>query len=104
MWNYRIIKFATKHNHEGDTHYYGLYETFYNDNGEIFAHDEIPSVVGDSPDDIITQLKNMHEDAEKYKGLVIDGDNITFGNCITLPENDEYQPFDPEDEDFLKGI
>lgn len=76
MWNYRIIKFATKHNHEGDEDYYGMYETFYNDAGEIFAHDDIPTIVGDSVEDIKKTLEMMMEDANKYEPL--DGDKIEF--------------------------
>ncbi len=104
MWNYRIIKFATKHNHEGDKDCYGMYETYYNNAGEICAHDDIPTIVGDSAEDIRKTLSMMTADAIRFE--VLDGDQIKFANFdgMTLPNSGEYQPFDPEDEDFLKGI
>jgi hypothetical protein len=105
MWNYRIIKFASKSNHEGDTHYYGMYETFYNEKGEICAHDEIPIIVGESVEDIRKSLSIMTADAIRLE--VIDGDAIKFANFSDeegMPKEGDYQPFDPEDEDFFKGI
>ncbi len=82
MWNYRIIKFATKHNPasklEGDTHYYGLYETFYNDEDEICGHDENPTIVGDSVEEIQKTLKMMTNDVNRCKEDVLEGDQIKF--------------------------
>ena len=58
MWNYRIIK-------DGET--YGLYEVFYNEEGEIALHSENPDVVGESVDEIIKSLELMLGDAKKHK-------------------------------------
>ena len=77
MWNYRIIK-------DGDT--FGLYEVFYNDAGEIFAHSEEAEVYGDNVGDIIKSLKLMLKDANKHQAthgnatlsLVLEKDEIEF--------------------------
>ena len=76
MWNYRIIK-------DGET--YGLYEVFYNDDGEISAHSEKPDTIGESVDDIIKSLELMLGDAKKHQGsdkmdniLVLEKDEIEF--------------------------
>ena len=105
MWNYRIIKYATKHNHEGDEDCYGMYETYYNDAGEICAHDDIPTIVGDSVEDIRKTLSMMTADAIRFE--VLDGDKIKFVefdgmSSDGMPKSGEYQPFDPEDEGFMK--
>jgi hypothetical protein len=76
MWNYRIIKFRTKRGKPSDEHYHGLFETFYNDAGEICAHDETPTIVGDSVEDIRKTLSMMTADAIRFE--VIDGDKIKF--------------------------
>lgn len=81
MWNYRIIKLAEKGSLDGTDHYYGLCETFYNDDGEICAHDETPSIVGESVDDIKKTLSLMSKDADKYE--VLDGETIEFSEWET---------------------
>ena len=80
MWNYRIIK-------DGDA--YGLYEVFYNEEGEIALHSENPDVVGESVDDIIKSLELMLGDAKKHQGsdkmdniLVLEKDKIEFKDLI----------------------
>jgi hypothetical protein len=80
MWNYRIIK-------DGDD--YGLYEVFYNEEGEIALHSENPDVVGESVDDIIKSLELMLGDAKKHQGsdkmdniLVLEKDKIEFKDLI----------------------
>jgi len=70
MWNYRVIK------SKEDIECYGLYETFYNDAGEICAHDEEPTLIGDSAEDIKKTLEMMINDVEKHE--VLDGDKIEF--------------------------
>ena len=77
MWNNRIIK-------DGDT--FGLYEVFYNDKGEIFAHAEEAEIYGESVDDIIKSLEFMLKDAKKHQGtkgnatlsVVLEKDEIIF--------------------------
>ena len=80
MWNYRIIK-------DGDD--YGLYEVFYNEEGEIALHSENPDVVGESVDDIIKSLELMLGDAKKHQGsdkmdniLVLEKDKIEFKDLV----------------------
>ena len=76
MWNYRIIK-------DGET--YGLYEVFYNDDGDISFHSENPDTIGESVDDIVKSLELMLGDAKKHQGsdkmdniLVLEKDEIEF--------------------------
>ena len=57
MWNYRIIK---------NKKTYGLYEVFYNDDGEIFAHSEEPEIVAESPEDLLESLQLMLKDVKKH--------------------------------------
>jgi len=75
MWNYRIIKFPMKDNHEYD---YGLYETFYNEEGKVCGHDEVPTIVGDSVEEIEKTLKMMLSDVNRCKDNVLEGDQIKF--------------------------
>ena len=77
MWNNRIIR-------DGDT--FGLYEVFYNDKGEIFAHSEEAEMYGESVNDIIKSLELMLKDAKKHQGtkgnatisMVLEKDKIVF--------------------------
>jgi hypothetical protein len=80
MWNYRIIKNSVKNSPDFE---YGVYEVFYNNSGGIFAHDESPTIVGDSIEDINSTLKNIQEDINKYD--VINGDSLVFEDI----DNDE---------------
>ena len=75
MWNYRIIKFPTEDSHE---YYYGLYETFYNEEGDICGHDEVPTIVGASVEEIQKTLELMVNDVERCKDNVLEGDQIKF--------------------------
>ena len=70
-WNFRIIK-TTK----DDVDFFGLYEAFYNKAGELCAHDEEPTLIGDSAEDIKKTLEMMINDVEKHE--VLDGDKIEF--------------------------
>ena len=85
MWNYRIIK-------DGET--YGLYEVFYNDDGEIAAHSETPEVVGESVEDIKSSLELMLKDVKKtfssFYPLVVDEERILAKDQIEL--KDWYDP------------
>ena len=97
MWNYRIIK-------DGDD--YGLYEVFYNEEGEITLHSENPDVVGESVDDIIKSLELMLGDAKKHQGsdkmdniLVLEKDQIEFKDLID--PNEKMITYDIDDLDKL---
>jgi len=57
MWNYRIIK---------KDKVYGLYETYYNDNQEIFAVSDVAEITGESPEDILDSLQTMLSDTKKH--------------------------------------
>ena len=97
MWNYRIIKFPMKDNHEYD---YGLYETFYNEQGEVCGHDEVPTIVGASVEEIQKTLEMMMNDVNRCKDNVLEGDKIKFA-----PFYDENEGLiEIKDmESFLKG-
>ena len=69
MWNYRIIK---KENE------CGLYEVFYNDDGKISAHSEKPEVFGENPEDLLTTLRLMLDDAQKSYYKVLEYGKIEF--------------------------
>jgi hypothetical protein len=69
MWNYRVIK-------KDDC--YGLYEVFYNDYGEISAHDESPTIIGESVDDLTKYLEMMSSDLKKYKDMILEHGEIDF--------------------------
>ena len=97
MWNYRIIK-------DGDD--YGLYEVFYNEEGEIALHSENPDVVGESVDDIIKSLELMLGDAKKHQGsnkmdniLVLEKDKIEFKDLFD--PNEKLESIDIDDLDKL---
>lgn len=97
MWNYRIIK-------DGDD--YGLYEVFYNEEGEIALHSENPDVVGESVDEIIKSLELMLGDAKKHQGsdkmdniLVLEKDKIEFKDLID--PNEKMITYDIDDLDKL---
>ena len=97
MWNYRIIK---------DRETYGLYEVFYNDDGEIALHSENPDVIGESVDEIIKSLELMLGDAKKHQGsdkmdniLVLEKDEIEFKDLID--PNEKMITYDIDDLDKL---
>ena len=69
MWNYRIIK---KENE------CGLYEVFYNDDGKISAHSEKPEVFGENPEELLTTLRLMLDDAQKSYYKVLEYGKIEF--------------------------
>jgi hypothetical protein len=80
MWNFRIIK-------KDDA--YGLYEVFYNDDGKIFAHDENPTIIGESVDDLKKYLKMMSSDVDKCKNAVLEYDDIDFAPMMDDEEDDD---------------
>ena len=67
MWNYRIIKKSVEDPLDCE---YGIYEVFYNDSGEVFAHDEEPMIIGNSVEDIKEALKMLQEDINKYDVII----------------------------------
>ena len=72
MWNYRVIR-------KGEE--YGLYEVFYNDEGEISAHAENPDLVGDSVEDLLKSLHLMEKDIRRAiddPGRILEFDKIEF--------------------------
>lgn len=72
MWNYRVIR-------KGEE--YGLYEVFYNDEGEISAHAENPDLVGESMEDLLAQLSMMKKDILRTMNdpdRVLEFDKIEF--------------------------
>ena len=76
MWNYRIIKKSEDN--------YGLYEVFYNDDKEIFAHSENPEVWAESPSELIEQLSMMLSDAIRCKD-----DELELGKIKFAPAYEE---------------
>ena len=91
MWNYRIIKREV----DGQPDQYGLFEVFYNDNGEITAHTEEPEVFGESVEDLLQTLRLMIDDAQKSYFNILKHDEIKFasmydekdlGEAMTLEE------------------
>lgn len=70
MWNYRII--------QKKKNLYGLYEVFYNDDGEITAHSQDPEVIGESPEDLLQTLRLMLDDANKSYNNILKSDKIKF--------------------------
>lgn len=99
MWNYRVIKFKDKDTQDVS---YGLYETFYNDAGDITAHAERPEVIGSSISDLKDSIDMMYEDLNKHLKdplLTLDGDQIIFANIDCDP--DDTIPFENLEAEFL---
>ena len=71
MWNFRVIR-----TEKDGIKFFGLYEVFYNKAGEICAHDEEPTVIGESVDEIKSLLKMMMNDIDKHD--ILDGYKIDF--------------------------
>lgn len=81
MWNYRIIK---------GKNFYGLYETMYNDDGEIFAHSEEPELIGESAEDLLQTLRLMLDDAQKSYYNILEYGKIKFAKpCEDYDETQE---------------
>ncbi len=91
MWNYRIIKREV----DGQPDQYGLFEVFYNDNGEITAHADEAEVIGDNPEEILESIMLMQKDAQKSLSNILEMNKIKFapmydekdfGEAMTLEE------------------
>ena len=80
--------------HEYD---YGLYETFYNKEGEICGHDKVPTIVGDSVEEIQKTLEMMVNDVNRFKDNVLEGDQIKFASFY----DDSEEPIEVEIKDLL---
>lgn len=83
MWNYRIIKREV----DGQPDQYGLFEVFYNDNGEITAHADEAEVIGDNPEEILESIMLMQKDAQKSLSNILEMDKIKFAPLLE-DEND----------------
>ena len=83
MWNYRIIKREV----DGQPDQYGLFEVFYNDNGEITAHADEAEVIGDNPEEILESIMLMQKDAQKSLSNILEMDKIKFAP-LSEDEND----------------
>ena len=94
MWNYRVIKREVKDQSDE----FGLFEVFYNDEGEIFAHAESAEIYGDSLEDIIKTLEQMLKDAKKNQEdseLILKMNEIKFAPLYD--ENEKLEAFDVRD-------
>ena len=83
MWNYRIIKREV----DGQPDQYGLFEVFYNDNGEITAHADEAEVIGDNPEEILESIMLMQKDAQKSLSNILEMNKIKFAP-LSEDEND----------------
>jgi len=105
MWNYRIIKREV----EGQPDQYGLFEVFYNDDGEICGHSEDAEIYGESAEDIKDSLELMLKDVKKnFKSFfppIVDEEKILkYGKIKFAPFYDENEKLiEVKDfKDFLK--
>lgn len=65
MWSYRIIRKKI-----GIVKYYAIHEAYYDDNGKVWTITENPSEVsGDTPEEVVHNLRLMLQDAKKYSVL-----------------------------------
>lgn len=78
-WNYRIIRKIDDLNNP----YCEIYEVYYNDKGEIVAHTLNPQLAfGDTPEELIEDLKLMLRDAEKHKDDILEYGKIKFNGNL----------------------
>ena len=96
MWNYRIIQRPGKKDQDD---YYGLFEMFYNDQGEISLMTVEPEMVAESVDELINTLKLMYNDAKRYKNDVLVEGEIKFAPMC----DDDFSEAMPLDE-FIESI
>jgi hypothetical protein len=79
MWNNRIVKHErlAAPNHKDGAVWYSVHEVFYNENGGINGYTEDPiSIVGETVEDVKSQLKMIMKDIEKHG--VIDASTVEF--------------------------
>ena len=99
MWNYRIIKREV----EGQIDQYGLFEVFYNDDGEISGHSEEPELVDESPEDLLTTLRLMLDDAQKSYYKILKYGEIEFSPFYDEKDLSEPMTFE-EFEDEINNL
>ncbi len=63
---------------EGQPDHYGLFEVLYNDEGKISAHSEEPELVDSSPEELLTTLRLMLDDAQKSYYKILKYGEIEF--------------------------
>ena len=80
-WNYRIVKHS---NENPDAEWFGLYETYYNDEGKVCAITENPETTGATVEELTESIKMMLKDAEK-DAPILEYDEIE-NNCADLRE------------------
>ena len=72
MWNNRIVK-----HEKDDIVWYSVHEVFYHENGGINGYTEDPiSIVGETVEDVKSQLKMIMKDIEKHE--VINASTVKF--------------------------
>ena len=70
-WNYRIIIRTCP---ETGSEYYSLNEVFYEKDGNHIAYSDHDDIVGGSPEEIISVLEMMLEDAKKDRPILTEQD------------------------------
>ena len=70
-WNYRIMK---KHDPHMDEDFYVLTEVFYEKDGTLMAYSEHEEIMASSPEEIVTVLEMMLEDATKDQPILTEAD------------------------------
>jgi len=89
MWNYRVLSYPSKdplnaREFGQDRHgegYFGLVEAVYNEAGGLCAHDEVPIITGNSPDEILESLNIMLGDVKRHcqdSSIVLNVDKIVY--------------------------
>ncbi len=99
MWNYRIIKREV----EGQPDQYGLFEVFYNDKGEISGHSEDPELVDESPEELLTTLRLMLDDAQKSYYKVLKYGQIEFAPFYDEKDLSEPMTFEEFEAELRKS-
>ena len=70
-WNYRIMKKYDPHMEE---EYHVLTEVFYEKDGTLMAYSEHEEIMASSPEEIVTVLEMMLEDAKKDQPILTEAD------------------------------
>ena len=70
-WNYRIMKKYDPHMEED---YYVLTEVFYEKDGTLLAYSEHEEIIGQDPEEIVTVLEMMLNDATKDQPILTEAD------------------------------
>ena len=70
-WNYRIMKKYDPHMEED---FYVLTEVFYEKDGTLLAYSEHEEIIGQDPEEIVTVLEMMLNDATKDQPILTEAD------------------------------